>query len=1119
MDLDTGNALGGAVMPAWAITDSVGTSSGAGPSQMGVFPHDVSVAVHNDPGPGSASSTKFVMGSKRTKPPPTKPAPTKPPPTKPAGKGKAPVARSQKPAAARDDRGESDLIAVVKKCATYDKRGNPNGSSWSNVHSPTLESLNPQNAQWGKEYGVAEDVVRESARGLTEEKRAEITRLATEHKERTVDLPRIRERLLGSTWTGVEEEGSEAHMRAAGLSSDEKRIFRTYSAFEQMGALHIGTDDADLLDHGLSLAQSELATEAQIVIPPLCTPDNFNVTNMTCAYGCTGCLRRGAQVPLMSQIHAVEVMRTDPKTADACIIALVKSLVMTNESNSLNAMQVRVAKTVCCNSCDCKLAAGVISIADRLKHNESLNQDANQVNGNRRYSSDKNFEDSMGLARRLYLEYKDEGFGKVEARRLVEDTAQFAYWLVARGQDAIGTCHAFIEKCVELGIPWSVETCQTFLDRASSVPRNHVLGAMADHVVSPLESFGVTDKRTWDKYLTDCLCKFMYPDPLTGIALFVRVKNWDANGRPVRVDAQGKTKLLDYVDRNHAGMALMGTAEDFHTAVEPFMTLRAQHKICIPSSSSEGALGQGTQTASYQQSFRNIEKSMGTGGAIARAMMAKFMHANGTDDKSSVTLQSMIRTNGTKKGSQFAPACATLFLNNNVTPLWRVIHWAKAYGLDADFEYGCMAEQRLTRVKLGNFSTEHLPSLFLKSCRDKSKDGQGANGHMIVPSVVVDATGAGAGAGAAAVSTEQYRATSQPLGKGLGAQLQAFNTACAGCKGVPSGFGFPEPDDQMRFGKNAKGRTDWAWETEKNQFCEKAPTETAAQHALDNYNRLLQEKVLDQKTTPFVAYATMDVAHQLMLWQISRERQKKVWYFWLQEVKPDLFAELVAAGRLEAEWCVGMSEDPAGTADGDIKTNDDYLAAINACKKRAKELVIRLKDLPGGVPAEPAHFSYWCSVHRLDPGALWPTDRELRTQFAQKTLLRHESELLKLREGVKIALDKERGTSLRQLRAGATQQEKEARVAEDREESARWTHAIESFQDKSRLTDRVLKPRLGRWLRGETRDDDTDEEKEHMLSTEKLYAQDLEMRFGGGAAHELERRRAALGKHLSLIHI
>jgi len=1096
MDSSADDALGGAVEPMWTITDSTGTSNGAGPSQMGdCRSDDVSVAVINDTESSSSttSSTKFVIG-----PPPHKPI---------TGKGKATVVRSQKPAARRDERGLVELEAIVRGCATYDNRVNPNGSS--ELQTPPLESLNPHDVEWG----VPESVGWETVRVMTKEERDEVKRMATVLKERTVDMPLIRQKLDSSAWVGEEDEGSYEHMLAAKLTREERRIFRTHSAFEPVNALDIGISDADLLGNGLSLAKTQELTESPIVIPPLPTPDNLNVTSMICAYGCKGCHGRGAEVPLLSMLHSVEVLRSDKKTADACIVKLVKTLVINKESNSLMAMQERVAKTVCCNNCDCKIAAGVISIEDRLKHNSSANQDANQVNGNRRYGSDKQFEESISLGRRLFVEHED--FGAVEARRLVEDTAQFAYWLVARGQEAIGTCHAFIEQCRVLGMPWCHQTCQAFLDRASTVPRNHVLRTIADHVVSPLKSFGVTDKRTWDTYFTDCLCKMMYPDPLTGIALFVRVKNWEGNGRPVKVNAQGQVTLVDYVDPNHEGIALMRDAAGFHRAVKDFMILRQTHKVFIRSSASEGALGEDPRSANYKRSFNDIARSVGTSGAKERAMMAKFMHANGTDDKDSVSLRSMIRTNGTKVGSQFAPACATLFLNNNVTTLWRVIYWARAYGLDADFQFGYDGGKR---VGLDNFSEKHLPTLFLESCKDQSKGGQGANGYKIVPSHVVDSPEV-AGAAERRASREKYRETSQPLGKGPEDRLDIYNSACATCKGVPTGFGLSDPQDQVEQGKKARVRTMPVWEIledggyTSSKFCEKAPMEEAVQHALNNYRRLIHEGVI-KEDTKFEYYATMDVPHQLMQWGISRERRKKLWYDWLREVKPALFVHLVDTGRLGAEWCVGMSEDPEGTADGDLKTHNDYLAVVAECKKRAKEAVIRLEDLPGGLPREPSHFSYWCSVQRIDPVALWPTDEELRTQFAKKQLLRRESELLRLRDCVKVALDKERGTSLRQLKPGATREEKDARIAADVcDVSERWTQAMDIFNALSMHTDRVLKPRLTQWLCGQPRDDDSAEEKAHTARLEKLYAQDLEMRFNGGAAHELERRRVALGNH------
>ena len=1131
MDLTDSGEVGGAVTASWAVIDVSPTSTemdvtdtanGAGPSQLGGWCSDVSLAVRNDPTPGSASATKFVLNKRpSTKPPPNGKGKANSAPTKATGKAPA---RSQKPAAKRDERNEAQLIAHVKSGLGFDARVVANRPS-EELKSPSIESLLPQELD-------SEEHSREAARGLSPEKEAKVKRLALELKERTVDLPLIEQKMY--RWgTEVEEEGSDAHMQLAGLSDNEKRIYTTYSAFEQVDALQIGVDDGDLLDRGLSTKQQEQTTEPPMVLPSVCHQDNFNVGNKRCAYKCNGCHGAARHVPTMGQIWAVECMQTDKEKADDCIVALIKSLDIMSGSNYFSAMHDRVAGSVSCNNANCKIAAGIITIPERVKHNASPHQDANQVNGNRRYHSDKHFDDSIVLARRLFLEHKD--FGEAEARRLVKDTTQFAYWIESRECDAIGTCYAFVEDCVTLGLPWCHQARQEFLDRASSVPRNHVMCTIADHVVSPKrgQSFGVTGERCWYEYFKHCLCKFMYPEPLTGIALFVRVKNWDANGRPVKVDNQGKVTLVDFVDSNHPGIALMGTAADFHTAVKPYMDWRTKNKAYVPSSASEGALGQGTETASYGKTFSAITKTSGRSGAIERAMMAKYMHANGTDTTTHMPTMSKVRTNGTDEATHYAPACATLFCNNNVTTLWRNIYWAIAYGLDADFKFG---HNGTTRVALENFSKKHLQTLFLERCRDKT-EGVGAWGHKVVPSEVVDSlllqqvlqqqqqqqqlavatAGAGAGAGAAVVvplavggkrEREQYRATSQPLGgnKMNKLMLWSIHTPVAG---VPSGMGLSSPWDRIMHGKNAQVRT----VPYCDSFCERAPMDEALRHARANYDRLLAEEVIDKETTTFATYATLDVPHQIMQWQIARERRKKIWYHWFKETSPTKFAELVAKNLLKAEWSPGMSEDPEGTANGQIKTHSDYIAAVDKCKQTAKDLVILLKNLPGGLPQEPKHFGYWCSVQRIDPDTLWPTDKELRKQYARKQLLGRESELLQLLEGVKVALEKEKGTSLRRLNAGATQEEKTATLAKVREESDLWKQRKDALDVRSMNTDHVFKPRLARWLNGTTSDDDSAEEKAHMARIEQLYVQDLELRFDGGAAQELERRRAALTNH------
>ena len=88
-----------------------------------------------------------------------------------------------------------------------------------------------------------------------------------------------------------------------------------------------------------------------------------------------------------------------------------------------------------------------------------------------------------------------------------------------------------------------------------------------------------------------------------------------------------------------------------------------------------------------------------------------------------------------------APPCADLFYNNNVTTWERYLFYATAYGLGSDYKVGYLQTGTAppfgigAEVKLDNFITDFMPTLFLEKCKDKSDS---AAGYRIVPSEVID---------------------------------------------------------------------------------------------------------------------------------------------------------------------------------------------------------------------------------------------------------------------------------------------------------------------------------------------------------------------------------------------
>ena len=341
-----------------------------------------------------------------------------------------------------------------------------------------------------------------------------------------------------------------------------------------------------------------------------------------------------------------------------------------------------------------------------------------------------------------------------------------------------------------------------------------------------------------------------------------------------------------------------------------------------------------------------------------------------------MTKPSMIHLNGSAKVFGFAPACADVFYNCNVTTLERVIHYAVAYGLGSDYkkgrlQVGTTAPFRLgAEVELKDFCTKLVPSLMLQACVDRS----GSSGHRVVPSQLVDldpdavrlpepGTTSFARASTAAASssstpaprasrsstppapTAYHGKEPEPLGKEhrnamlfVGTTPVRGDISAMGCVTPPIG-----PDGSQYVNLTPLNEGGMSSIFPKMH----ASQETAKEHVYEQYRILTEEEeVLDPSLTSFEEYCTLDVENMLMRKSIGRERAKKQWHEWLKtHVGKDgtmTFATFVKAtvdkciALLTPELTAALKVDDLGTVSADrIETESREI--IKQLEKRAED--------------------------------------------------------------------------------------------------------------------------------------------------------------------------------------
>ena len=851
----------------------------------------------------------------------------------------------------------------------------------------------------------------------------------------------------------------------------------------------IAITDGDRLEHGLTkLDNEDSVTTPEAVTPAIPGQSGFNLARFKCLFGGDTCTGTACEVQTLSQLHCVECIRTgDIGQADALVAQLATRLEgATKSADAVHELERDLQARVCCSSPDCKLAAGILGLEARVLNNKNEKQDANQQAGNRRYGSDDLFKREMALARRLH---KNGSIDASVAMRMVHDTAQWSYWVESRTRETITMCDVMTR--LELW-SWDTATTQEFLDRFATLITNYAIKVVGSHVTDERSSgFGEHEKRGWDKML-DALLKQLYPDPVTSIHAWVKIKNWEVQGR--RHDAKTKS-LVDRVGSHSTLRPLLSGAQSFHDAVADAMTHRKDEKRQLRFAACEGGLADGSQTESHQQALRHVIKGTSRAAAITRVVIAKFMQQYGAFEQEQQTKDTLIHKSGDDATKCFAPSSTCCFGTNNSNAMQKMLHFSLAFGCDADYE------------EFPNFTREWLPSLYLQPTRDSAN----ANGHKIRPSREFDPADAD---GSPSLADIAGRSVAEAVGTKT-RRLERFGQpATLTVRGVVSGRSLKgEGDDSNNAGASLRG----------------APIEGSLGRVVERYKALVKEGVLDETTYDLNAYATLGSNHVFVRSHISENRAAKKWFEHLQsgvltrkpcpnlpEGRAPTAAERMRALEheqatrlatiLPEKWSPRVDRDPLQTANGPYPT----WPKLRDERARLRQIAIDNVDDVEEVdyPLEPIHFGFWASRNGYDPSTRWPSEPQLREAYANERVHEREAEVSRLVKNVEWEAQRERQQVHRAFAKGATEAELED--AEDRHTrrgapSEQWCASWDLLTQKSQDTDTEYKQTLVRWLRATERGEGAPRAEQEI---EAAFQEWLWDRFAGGMGRHLERQRA-----------
>ena len=216
--------------------------------------------------------------------------------------------------------------------------------------------------------------------------------------------------------------------------------------------------------------------------------------------------------------------------------------------------------------------------------------------------------------------------------------------------------------------------------------------------------------------------------------------------------------------------------------------------------------------------------------------------------------------------------------------------------------------------------------------------------------------------------------------------------------------------------------------------------------------------------------------------------------------------QLKAVLAKHKQWSPSVPRDPLNTANGPYPTWPKLRDERASLRQIAIDNVEDVNEVD--YPLEPIHFGFWASRNGYDSRLRWPSELQLREEYANERLHEREVVVSRLLKQVESAAQRERQQVHRAFPKGAADAEiEEAEERRNRCEapSEQWSQSWDLFEKESRDTDIGYKNTLVSWLRATKRDESAPLEERKI---EEAFQAWLWTHFAGGMGRHLERQRA-----------
>ena len=699
--------------------------------------------------------------------------------------------------------------------------------------------------------------------------------------------------------------------------------------------------DLDHIEHG----RNDLKLEG-IRMPCVGGRGALDLSKFDCAFGCEECDSTGYDLQTLAEVdeqakrtHATAHPGAPKAEIEAAGTRAVVRTLELLEIGPLAAIKARVS----CNNWRCLLASGILLEEDRARYLAG-NQDAAFINGNKRHNSRKLFVRNVTLVRALW---SAKALTRKQVATAMLDISHSTFLVESRQREFFGVAVTLAERAADMGYPLTGRDAKhAFIARMGQVPTNYINTILRGHVLSKRYDTDHKPKKSWDTEL-EYLLKQKFPDALTTAHADMLHQNWrhygehkDAIGAPLHA--------IDVMDL-HGGLrsALFDGAEAWHSVVAPYFVAAHQHKIkLLFDSTAFKTIGGDTHGAISANA-----KCMGLKTAGQKAEFERFvsMHKNVRERTTA-----LIPSAG-KLDSPYAPS------DNRLREAQNCDVWAKNVAA-------------LTCLNV------EQPEALAASYLDDHKKNK-ANGHTIRPAKRVadpHRTKSAAAHQRAHVFKRNAFAGYGPVHGRARRDKERLFKAFTLVRGRVSlvGFRIHNPTDaelsasaSLVAAHHERAHLDRPIpETLAKDVVRTTPRaarhdaldEVATSNAMENYERLVEEGLVDESCT-FEAYCRCDPTHFWRMAQLARLREKRRWW------------EL---GRANCAW---RCDNPA-CAQSRLDAWSTSIAD-DACQC-----------------AKSKSFNAYLKAFRIEGRQRWPTVDAERDRFARQRIVGEQANVDRLRD-------------------------------------------------------------------------------------------------------------------------